>query len=225
MNQQVKYFLFSVILIGSVFSCKKTSEPLFHREYFGLQEGRYVIYDVIEINHDAALLQHDTLIYQLKTYWGDTIIDNEGRIAREYYRFKRNLPSDPWIVVDLWTGIIDGVRAELIEENQRVVKLVFAPTLSKNWDGNAYNMLAEMDCYYRDIHQNSSVNGINFDSTLIVEQQDFTSLIDTVRMYELYAKNIGLIHKYSRDNSYQFFSPEVILGKEIFMDFVSTGFE
>ena len=208
-----------------MFSCKKTSEPLFHREYFGLQQGRYVIYDVVEINHDAALLQHDTLVYQLKTYWGDTIIDNEGRIAREYYRYKRNTPVDTWMVVDLWTGIIDGIRAELIEENQRVVKLVFAPTLSKSWDGNAYNILAETDCYYGDIHQNTTINGISIDSSLIVEQQDFTSLIDTVRMYEMYAKNIGLIHKYYRDNSYQFGSAEVVNGREIFMDYVSTGFE
>lgn len=210
---------------ASIYACKKNEAPKFHREYFGLQQGRYVIYDVIEINHDQALAQHDTMFYQLKTCWGDTVIDNEGRIAREYHRYKRNAPSDSWGYLDLWTGIIDGIHAELVEENQRTIKLVFAPTLNKSWNGNTYNQLFDLDCYYEDIHDDATVNNINIDSTLIVEQVDYTTLIDTVRLYEMYAKNIGLIKKFYRNNTYQFSSSEVVNGYELYMDYVTTGFE
>jgi hypothetical protein len=213
--------LFAVILLA----CKKDPVPNFHREYFGNEQGQFVVYDVMEITHDQALAQHDTVYYQLKTVWGDTVIDNEGRVAREFNRYTRAVVSDPWQFSDLWTGLIDGIRAELMEENQRTVKLVFAPTLSKSWDANAYNMQGELDCYYREIHQDTIINGNSFDSTVTVEQDDFTSLIDTVRKYEVYAKGVGMVYKHFKDNHYQFTSSEVVNGKEVYMTFVSSGYE
>jgi hypothetical protein len=206
-------------------SCKKSQPPQFHYEYFGLEPGRYIIYNVSEITHNKDLGIHDTLNYQLKTLWGDTIMDNEGRIAREFLRYTRTNSGEPWVLQDVWSGLIDGIRAELIEENQRTVKLVFAPTLSKSWDANAYNMFDPLDCYYRDIHIDTLISGVNLDSTLVVEQEDYTSLIDTVRKYEVYAKHIGLVRKYFRDNAYQFGSAEVVLGRELFYDFIQTGIE
>jgi hypothetical protein len=214
-----------ILAIGSLVSCKKSKQPNFHFEYFGLEQGRYVVYEVMEITHNQDLAIHDTLRYQLKTKWGDTIIDNEGRIAREFLRYTRANSGEPWVLQDVWTGLIDGIRAELIEENQRTVKLVFAPTLSKSWDANAYNMFDPLDCYYRDIHRDTVISGVNLDSTLVVEQEDYTSLIDTVRKYEVYAKHIGLVRKYFRDNAYQFGSAEVVLGRELFYDFIQTGIE
>ena len=218
-------FFVSALMFGILLSCKKSTAPIFHFEYFGLTPGRYVIYDVMEVTHDQALLQHDTIYYQLKTYWGPVYIDNEGREAREFHRYKRDSVTTPWGQTEIWTGIIDGIRAELIEENQRVVKLVFAPTYEKEWDANAYNISEEMECYYTNIHEGYTAGTTSFDSTLIVEQEDSYNLIDTVRMYEVYAKNIGLIYKYYKDNQYQFGSSEVVLGKELYYTFYSAGFE
>ena len=206
-------------------SCNQDPTPQFYYEYFGLEEGRYVIYDVVEVEHDDAILVHETTVYQLKTVWGGEYIDNEGRTAREFRRYKRDTPSDPWVYTDLWTGVFDGIRAELTEENQRIVKLVFAPTLLKQWDANAYNVMGEKDCYYRDIHDDTIVNNVTFDSTLVVEIDEFTSLIDTVRNYERYAKDVGLIHKYYVDNHYQFASSTVILGTEVYYTYVEHGME
>ncbi len=213
------------LAIFILFACKKDPVPKYHHEYFGLEEGRFVVYDVMEIDHDQALAQHDTTIYQLKTYWGQTYEDNLGRDAREFFRFKRNSPTDSWVMSDLWTGIIDGIRAELIEENQRVVKLVFAPTLSKVWDANAYNLDDEQECYYRELHQDTTLNSIFVDSTLVVEQESYYNLIDSVRKYEVYQKGVGLVYKHFVDNHYQFASDEVVNGKEVYFTFVETGLE
>lgn len=220
-----KYFTVLALATFLVMGCKKDPAPQFHREYFALSEGNFVIYDVTEIDHDQALALHDTSNYQLKTVWGVPYIDNEGREAREFLRYTRSTPAASWMLQDVWTGIIDGIRAELIEENQRKVKLVFAPTLSKEWDANAYNALAEQDCYYRDIHKDSTINGNFIDSTLVVEQDEFISLIDTVRQFEMYSKNIGLVYKYFKDNHYQFSSSEVVNGKELYYEYVSSGIE
>ena len=224
-----KRYYFSILFLATVlFSCAKNPVPEYHHEYFGMKEGRFIVYDVIEISHDDGLNQHDTSIYQLKTYWADTIIDNEGRVAREFHRFVRPTENDPWVLQDLWTGIIDGIRAELVEENQRVVKLVFSPTQNKAWDANAYNQNSEQNCFYRDIHKDTLIDNTTFDPTLVVEQEQFNSIIDSVHRFEMYAKEIGLIYKYERDLHYQVNQQSQIylnVGTERYYRYVSTGFE
>lgn len=225
MNRITVLFL-AICVLTMVPSCKKQKAPDFHFEYFGLETGRYVIYDVMEITHDKDLsIEHDTIRYQLKTLWTGEYIDNEGRVTSEFRRFKRNTPSDPWALSDIWTGLYDGIRGELIEENQRTVKLVFAPSLNKQWDANAYNTQGELDCYYRRIHKDTIVNNIGFDSTVTVEQDDFTSLIDTVRKYEVYGKYVGLLYKHSKENHYNFSDPEPQKGTEVYYIYVSHGYE
>jgi hypothetical protein len=214
-----------VLILGS---CKKDQSTVdFHYDYFDLTPGRYITYQVKEIVHDAgAITQHDTMDYQLKTVIGDTVIDNQGRIAREFLRYKRNTSSDSWVLADVWTTIISERRAELIEENQRVVKMVFAPTINKVWDMNAYNTLGGLECYYRDVHIDYSINGFSFDSTVIVEQEDFSSLVDHRRKYEVYANGIGLVYKYYKHLEIQNFdSLNVKNGNELFYTLTSYGFE
>jgi len=209
-----------------LFGCKKQTTPNFHTDYFGLETGRYVIYNVTEITHDTALNPaHDTVSYQLKTVWEGEYIDNEGRRASEFRRYTRASENDPWVLSDIWTGIIDGIRAELIEENQRVVKLVFAPTLSKEWDVNAYNTMNEMNAYYADVHIDTTINGVAFDSIIVVDQDRFNSLIDTVRLFEVYAKNVGLIRKFEKNNQYNFSDSEPQTGREVYYDYLEHGYQ
>ena len=221
-------FIYIVSLLALVFTinaCKKSDPvPSFHEEYFGLEEGRYVIYDVQDIIHDADLSQHDTTYYQIKTLWGQPYLDNLGRNAREFNRYRRNTPSDNWVQLDVWTGIIVDRKAELIEENQRVVKLVLAPTAQKIWDANAYNMLGELESYYDDIHKSKTMGGVKFDSTVVVEQAYEKNFIDDIRIYEVYAKGIGMVKKFYKSNNYQG-TPEVDKGKELYYTYNSSGIE
>lgn len=223
MFQRVVFIVTVLVLLFS--SCKKENEPIyFHREYFGMEEGRFVIYDATEITHDAQLGQHDTVNYELKTVWGPVYINNEGESTREFHRYKRMNSSEDWAFLDLWTGRIDGIRAELVEENQRIVKLVFSPTEEKVWNANEYNMYEEQECYYSNIHEPFTINNIQIDSTLKVNIQYNANFIDSVDIYERYAKNIGLVYKHYKDNHYQF-TDEVYLGNELYLEYKSSGVE
>lgn len=185
-------------------SCKKQAlPPNFHYSYFDLTPGRYIDYNVMEIEHDSnASVEHDTTIYQLRTLIGDTVIDNEGRIARKFLRFKRANASEAWVQTDIWTAIIANNRAELVEENQRIIKLVFAPTIAKEWNINAFNMYPETNVYYDAIHDPKNINSIAFDSTLVVEiEANDPTFIDYKRKFEVYAKGVGLVWKYYKDIS------------------------
>ena len=89
----------------------------------------------------------------------------------------------------------------------------------------AYNPDEELRHYYRDIHKDTIINGYTFDSTLVVEHSFQSNLIDTVRIYSTYAKYVGLIHSYFKDNFYQFGSSTVVKGSERYLTFVATGYE
>jgi len=229
-NKSNIVLLFSLSVLALLpLSCKKekVETPKMHLNYFGLIPGRFVTYEVLEVFHDDdVLVAHDTLRYQLKTVIGNEFIDNNGRTAREFKRFKRNSSSAPWVVSDLWTAIIENYKAELVEENQRIIKLVFSPTEDKIWNPNTYNAMASSESNYENIHASVTLNNINFDSTLIVRQGYFKSLIDYQNASEIYATNIGLVSKsYKNLKIANFDTLNVKKGYEIHYKCLGYGFE
>ena len=227
-----KYIYLSILLLAAFLfpvGCKKKTTPLLnlHTNYFGLTPGRYVIYEVQEMSHDINLNpKHDTISYQLKTVIGEEIIDDQGRKVREFKRYKRNNSSNNWVLSDLWTAYINASKAELVEENQRKIKLVFAPTPEKTWNPNAFNSLDSLKYYYSNIHKPLSYDEISFDSTLTVKQDEFHSLIDYKVQTEIYATKIGLISKTFKDLIIENFDTlNVRKGTEIHYKCIEYGFE
>lgn len=230
MNIKNSFFVsITVILVVFLQSCKKDQViaipiPL-NQHFFGISAGRFIIYDVIEINHDAnAVIKHDTIYYQLKTFIGDTVVDNEGRIARKFYRSKRPDIFSAWVITDLWTTIIHNNKAELVEENQRKVKLIFPISSSKIWNTNQFNAYENEEAYYDFLFQGKTINSLYFDSTIRVEQANERNLIAYKRKYEEYASNVGMIRKVYKDLSIvNFDTLNVKFGNEIFMDVIDYG--
>jgi len=61
---------------------------------------------------------------------------------------------------------------------------------------------------------------------VVVEQEEFSSLVDHRRKYEVYAKGVGLIHKYYKDLEIQNFDTlNVKNGNEVFYYLTGYGFE
>ncbi len=225
---------FSILLLICFFaltinSCKKkkVDAPKMYTNYFGLTEGRYVIYDVQEMFHDVAVSpQHDTNFYQLKTLIGAETTDNQGRNVREFKRYKRNKTTDQWVISDLWTAVIENNKAELVEENQRIIKLVFAPTSDKKWNPNAFNIMDSLNYYYSNIHKPYSLPNISFDSTVTVSKDKFFSLIDYKIDSYKYATNIGLVSKtYKNLTIANFDTLDVRKGSETHYKCIGYGFE
>ena len=126
-----------------------------------------------------------------------------------------------WIIIKNKLSLL-GLRLE----DQRKVKLVFAPTSSKQWDINAYNSLTAQFASYDHIHELTTLGANSFDSTVTVIQADFISLVDFKKQREVYAKNVGMIQKYSKDlviENFDTLHPKS--GQEIFYNLVSFGFE
>lgn len=227
MLKYFQYKFFSIIFIIVVFfGCKKQEDSIDKKtEYFGLDKGKFIEYQVTYMFHDSLLQKHDTINYQFKTLIGDTILDNVGRIARKFHRFERKNSSLPWEETDIWTAIIVDDRAELVEENQRKVKLVFMPTLEKVWNINAFNNLGSIEAFYSSIDESKTINNLTFENTLTVEEEDFKTLIETRRKFEVYAKNVGMISKTFKNLEFKFGSSKPIKGEEYYFNVINYGVE
>jgi hypothetical protein len=217
----------ALLLIALVACKKETTSVNFHEDYFPITQGHFVTYSVREVYIDAQSAIYDTTEYFLKAVVGDPITDNEGRVAHRYNRYVSQSANGPWTLQDIWTTLLDGNRVELIEENQRTIKLVLSPGKYKQWDANAYNMDPELDCYYRDLHLPAAINGFAFDSTVTVEQaSDTNNVVLFRRKYEQYAKGVGMYYKHFKD--YIITNKDTLhpkKGNEIIMRLVDYGTE
>jgi hypothetical protein len=226
-----KISIYFACLILFTNSCEKdnVTEIDFHYEYYPLSQGTFVVYEAMEIAHDIqALNSSDTNVFYLKTVLGPSILDNSGSDAHEFYRFKKSNWDDDWTLSDVWTVKKSDYRIELVEENERIVKLVFPTNKSKLWDVNAYNTKPRLLARYHPdlIHSPKSISNIDLDSTIQVEEQDFFSLVDHRRKYEIYAKNIGLVYKFYKDNDINNFDTlNIRYGREIHYKMIDFGVE
>lgn len=221
-----KSFFFLSLLLIAISSCKKNKETVeLYYDYFPLEEGTFVEYQVTHMRY--GITKPDTLSYKLKTVIGDTVIDNEGRVARKFYRYLFDTLTNSYKIKDLWTAIINENRAELVEENQRIIKLVFAPSATKEWDIHAFNTYEPLLAYYENIHEASTLNGLSFDETLkVVHEYVEPNLIQYKNKYEVYARGVGLIEKNYIDIEFQNFDfTNPTGGSQIFYKIINYGKE
>jgi len=222
----LKSSFYFFILLFILSSCKKNEETVeLYYDYFPLEEGTFVEYQVTHIKYEIN--QKDTVIYKLKTVVGDTVIDNEGKIARKFFRYIYDTLANAYVVKDLWTAIISDSRAELVEENQRKIKLVFAPTSTKEWDINAFNTYEPLMAYYENIHSSYEFNGFNFDETVkVIHEYVEPNLIQYKNKYEVYARGVGMVEKHYIDiefKNFEYYNPTG--GEEIFYKIINYGKE
>lgn len=224
--------LFLLFLAIYLVSCKKTVDIPVKEDfssdfdYFGLKKGNFIEYDVVHILHDDEVDIHDTTKFKFKTLVGDTFIDNQGRIASKFYRFTWNDINDTWKIKDVWSAIVDGKNAELVEENQRILKLTFPIKLSTPWNPFVLSTSNPENYVYSMIHNPATINSFQFDSTVTVLQNKYYTLVDYKRQTETYARNVGMISKYYKNLRIKNFDTlQVKKGEEWFYTLTKFGQE
>lgn len=116
-------------------------------------------------------------------------------------------------------------RAELIEENQRKVKLIFEPTALKTWDINQFNMDEKRIASFDSIDVARTYGNLNFSKTLVVIEQTYNTLIDRISKYEIYARGVGMIYKVDKDLKYNFGETIPNKGTEYYYQITRHGIE
>jgi hypothetical protein len=198
-----KLLIISLALVAGVISCQKPDEDVADMgyDYFPLESGQYIIYDVVETTYDDFL---DTVYvneYILKELVDSVMIDGEGRKVYQLKRFI-NSGSDSvivWTISDVWTAYRGQDRAERTEENVTYVKLVFPLRRSKTWDGNARNSLGEQKYKVLDYELKAQIGAAIFGRTARINHLSNKNLIEEQLSEEVYARGIGLVLKVQRD--------------------------
>jgi hypothetical protein len=217
------------LLLGLLVGCKKengASPVKLHQEFAGMQPTRYVVYEAEDIYHDDNSNIHDTAKYYLKTVVGDPYEDNSGRSGYEIKRYKSLDQGQTWTFLELWYAHVDVNRFESVEDNVRLVRLIFPPKNKSTWNLNSYNTLEETILEYKNVFKPFELDGQNFDTTLTIQGEKLYTLVDYKRNTEVYAKGVGLVYRYFKDLTINNFDTlEVRRGTESFLKLIDYGFE
>jgi len=207
---------FFLLLVWLLSSCGNdvVEEPIeFGYDYFPLEIGKYLVYNVDSITYDIGAGDNvikRTNSIQVREEVADSFPDNEGRILYRIDRYERKDDNEEWRIKDVWTATVTDRQAERTEENLRFIKLVFPASENTNpWDGNKYidentvisvegesiiifkNWLYE----YRSIGESENIGGFTFDEVATVYQADEQNLIELRRSFEQYARGVGLVYR------------------------------
>lgn len=178
-------------------------------DYFPVQLGSYVTYEVDSIWRDDIIgpIGSGQRSYVLRDINESIFLDEEGREAIRVERSRE--VNQGWVIKDIWSRVVIPEYAEQNEENVIFVKHNFPVVAGKSWDGHiratpqsiqeyygASNIPTDWEYTYTDVNEPYTIGGLTFDSTVTVVQIDRPAVFGiSVYAKEVYAKNVGMIHK------------------------------
>ena len=219
-----------LLIIGSVYfalltACKKEIIPndniLLGKEYFPITKDHTIEYAIDSIIYNDFNKSTDTFRMQFKDVIGESFYDNEGRESYVVNRYCRK--DDTYLWKDLMTfyATKTNFRVEVVENNLRMIKLVFPVKLKTYWSGNIYipaqiddklKWLWNWNYTYTYINQPFNTGLASFSNTIeVIGINDSTNnpeqfpdaIANKTYSKEVYAKNVGLIYRELTNWEYQ----------------------
>jgi hypothetical protein len=193
----MKITVLLTIMVIVINSCETIEgEPVYMgKEYFPLETGSWVTYQVDSTVWDDFLGEVFDYSYKVKEVQKEIFTDSQGHPKMRVERFIMHDQQSNWQIKNVWTTALHSNRAIKTEENVTFVKLSFPVKPNMSWNGNLLNTGADQFYKITSLHEPYQLLDMEFDSTLTVLQRDFTTLIGKEEQFEVYATGIGLIHK------------------------------
>jgi len=192
--------------------------------YFPVQLNDSLIYTVKRIIYieDAAnfSVKVDSTTFELLEVVKDTFTNLSGEVVYRIERFARPTRADAWGFDTLAISAVElGTLLELhpnfhqvmpqtvrewrifpqrivaVENNIPIIKLIFPIVNNATWDANSFNSIAPN--LYRITRAGLPylLDTVSYPVTVTVWQQEQKSLINKDTRFEIYAQDIGLIHR------------------------------
>jgi hypothetical protein len=216
-----KYLIGSLFLFLMLASCKKESETFQTAsvsDYFPMQVGKYITYDLDSTLFTAFGQTQIVIHYQAQDRVDAQITDNLGRPSYRIVRFIRKNDTEPWVARNTFMVTPTENSIEYNENNLRFIKLKLPIVQDYSWKGNSYlptnpyasfdfaneDFMSDWDYIYDSIGVPLTINTVTIDSTLKVAQIDYTNndpvaqpdgYAERTYSVEKYGKGIGLIYK------------------------------
>ncbi|WP_448520692.1 hypothetical protein [Rhodoflexus sp.] len=200
-----KYLLAAFVLAIGLAGCDtQPLEPLNPQEgseYFPLERGRFVSYNVRQTTF--RLNQPPEIItFQLKEVVSERYITPAGDEAWRLVRYRRANGRANWEIINVWTVRKTPTFAMRTEENVPFLRLVFPVRVGLTWNGNQFNTLSRENYRITDIGTRRIFDGRSYDQTLTVLQRNDSTLVGKDKRMEIYAPNIGLVYRSAEQVAY-----------------------
>ncbi len=211
-----KLLLGVFIAIAFFFACSESTvtedlEVDYNYEYFPLEIGKYVTYQMDSTVYDpngTELVYNSTNFVREELV--DTFRDNQGRLSYVLERFEKANESDPWVIKDVWYATRGRFQAEVVEENLRLVKLVFPARLGVTWDatdfidkeqsivvaGETIAMFKNWSSEILSFEKAEAIGTLSFSDVMVIEHADEENLIEKRFSMEKYAPEVGMVYRY-----------------------------
>lgn len=213
--------LVAISFLFSTTSCKKETEEFKTdaiADYLPLSVGKYITYRLdssVFVNFGTTMEVHR---YQVKHVVDAQVTDNLGRPSYRIIRYLTDsLATQPWVENGTYfiTPLAD--QAEVIEDNQRYIKLHLPFKIDTDWKGNKYlsdDPFASLWTFENDNDMNQwDYNLESFQETMTIGNKTVNDVYTVFQIddafnapvtdasivglrtlaFERYAKNIGLV--------------------------------
>jgi len=205
-NPMKKIILLIWICQFAFSGCKKekedASEPYKGKDYFPINTGHEIVYDVEHFIMTMGSGSWDTLKYQVKEITTGEYVDAEGRITQKIERYIDNDTTSGFVLYKTWAANILTSTAHRVEDGIRFVKLAFPQNLNMVWNGNSLNAFGERNYRYINLHVPLAINGVAFDSTCTIVQFKDSNAVVSRNYTEQYATGTGMISKLNSEVYY-----------------------
>ena len=197
-------------------SCEKQSEEFSTpsiEDYAPMVVGKYITYQLDSFRYLPFSLKDTTITYQVKHAVDALITDNLGRPSYRIIRYIRKTSQNSWAPDNSFSAVITDNSLELVENNQRFLKLKLPIKNNFSWKGNTYidtyslnstvRYLDDWDYVYEDLYKPYTLGSITLPNTLKVNQRDEIignpadpgSYSEKNFGMEIYAKGIGMVYR------------------------------
>lgn len=216
MNKKLlPFLLLAVLFTVTYFACKKADKkPVVDatNEYYPLQIGKYVIYNVDSTLWDDTLCVVQVRHHQMRYTVADTFTDAQGRLSYRVDIHMRHQTEDEWEPHSVFYVTGTSTTLETIHSGLHFINLQFPIANGTSWKGNAYVNTTDPDLTYFNNwdYTYSNVGGsfnnglVVYNNTVTVNERDET-IGDPENIprqpatrnlsKEVYASGIGMIYR------------------------------
>lgn len=174
----------------------------YYYQYYPLKVGDYRIYNVDSIPYTEGDKPLDTIHSQVKEVLQSTYTDATGEQMYRVEVYRRNNESAPWQIMHVYATGRPTYYADVVDNNQRVVKLEFPITEGHSWNANKYNTSDSARLFTSKIlqaHRPYATANKTYDSVAVVEVKNDQDFVTKNYQAECYAASYGLVY-YVVDN-------------------------
>lgn len=192
-------------------SCKRDrTEPVDSYDYYPLEVGRYLIYDIKEEVYSAGQANPVKKSWQEKDEVDRISDDEKGVTTYIVSRSRRNLSTEYWKKEKEYT--IRRYPDKLLTniDNQTLFSLAFPVNPNVEWNGNSYNSLGEQKYHYEDLNKPVQIGAQSFDKALVVVERNDSSVINRYVGIKHYGLGVGLLS--DDQTSFEFCQSEDCIG-------------